>query len=167
MSKVIIDTNLIVVANRQNAEVAENCVLACTKFIIEARSNSIIIMDTSDEIRTEYAKALKTSKPMGLGALFLMHIFQHQFNTSTVQRVDFPKDESGEFIDFPKTPELADFDRDDRKFAALSKKTGVAVSTAIDTDWLISLEALHTSGISVHFLCGLETTRWFSINSQR
>lgn len=161
MSKVIIDTNVIVVANRQNSRVFEGCAQACVNFVVKAHKEHVVLIDSGDEIRGEYAKALKISRPMGLGALFLLHVINNQFNQRWVQRVDLDKGADGEFLDFPKVPELANFDKDDRKFASMAKKTGIAVSNAIDSDWADSLIALNANGINVDFLCGCEKIKWF------
>ena len=161
MSNVIVDTNVAVVANHQNAAVTERCVHACVSFLVEARESHVVFIDHGDEIRAEYAKALAVSPPMRLGALFLMHILMHQYNDKKVRRIDLKKSINGDFVDFPKVPELDKFDRDDRKFAALAKKTGTAVSNAIDSDWADHLVSLEANGIEVKFLCGDQKAGWF------
>jgi len=135
MSEVIVDTNVVVIANRQNVAVRESCADACVVFLSIAQSQHIILVDLGDEIRAEYARALRTGRPYQLGAQFLIHVLQHQHNTTRVKRVQLAKTAGGDFADFPEAPELAGFDRSDRKFAALSRKTGVPVTNAIDSDW--------------------------------
>ncbi len=161
MSDVIVDTNVAVVANRQNSNVVDGCVDACILFLSKVRTDHVVLIDSGDEIRAEYAKALRVSRPFGLGALFLRHIFNHQYNPERVRRVDLRKGEHGDFVDFPIVPELVGFDRDDWKFAALAKNTGAAVSNAIDSDWADHLAALKTNGVAVDFLCGCNKSRWF------
>ncbi len=124
MSDVIVDTNVAVVANRQSSNVVDGCVDACTQFLSKVLTDHVVLIDNGDEISAEYAKALRVSRPNGLGALFLRHIFNHQYSSKRVRRVDLGKGEHGDFDDFPSVPELADFDLDDRKFAALAKNTG-------------------------------------------
>lgn len=161
MSEVIVDTNVAVVANRQNCDVVESCVDACISFLVEARDNHVVLVDSGDELRAEYAKALRLSRPFGLGGAFLLHILRHQYDTTRVRRIDLTKGVDGAFADFPTVAELASFDQDDRKFAALAKKSGTAVSNATDSDWADHLPALEANGISVDFLCGCDKTRWF------
>ena len=161
MSEVIVDTNAAVVANRQNLDVIGSCADACILFLMNARDQHVVLIDCGDEIRAEYAKALRTSRPYELGALFLMHIYQHQYNPKRVRRVELQKREGGDFVDFPTLPELAGFDLDDRKFAALARKTGVPVTTAIDSDWADYLTSLNANDIAVNFLCGCEKAKWF------
>ena len=146
MRDVIIDTNVAVVANRQNVDVIESCVDACIRFLSTARDDHVVLMDCGDEIRAEYAKALRDRRPYELGALFLMHIYQQQYNPERVRRVSLQKGTDGEFVDFPKVPELSSFDLDDRKFAALARKTGTSVTNAIDSDWVDYLTVLNANG---------------------
>ncbi len=161
MSEVIVDTNVIVVANRQNFKVVQNCVDACIKFLIEAKDNSVVLIDRGDEIRKEYSDNLKTGRPYQLGAQFLFHILQQMGNDAHVRIVDLGKHRDGSFSDFPKVPELANFDRSDRKFAALARKTRTAVTNAVDGDWADSRIALKNNGINVSFLCGCKKANWF------
>lgn len=162
MTPVIIDTNVIVIANHQNAKVVESCVDTCIRFIINVKINGVVLLDTSDEIRSEYNNALKMGRPHQLGALFLMHIFQQQYNSKYVRQIDIEKTPSGEFVDFPIDPALAKFDRSDRKFAALAKKSGVAVANATDSDWVDFQTPLSDNGITINFLCGCDKKAWFA-----
>lgn len=162
MKNCIVDTNVIVIANRQNEKACLSCVDACIEFIIDARANKSILLDSNNEIRAEYAGALNQGRPYQLGAQFLMHIYQHQFNENFVQIVHLALDDDGTCSAFPKVPELETFDLSDRKFAALSKVTGVPVTNAVDSDWVESLAALQGHGIEVEFLCGSDPVAWFN-----
>lgn len=160
MSDVIIDTNVVVVANHQNLKVMPDCVAACIQFLIEARNNHVVLLDDGDEIRGEYAHAVRMGRPYQLGAQFLIHVVQHQFNPAHARRVNLGKVGASDFADFPTALELAAFDPSDRKFAALAKKTGIAVTNAIDSDWANHLASLNAHDIAVNFLCGSDTTKW-------
>jgi len=161
MNEVIIDTNVAVIANRQNADVMTSCFDACVLFLIAARNSHVVLIDVGDEIRAEYAVALRMGRPYELGAQFLIHVLQHQHNPAWVRRVPLDKTDAGAFADFPNTADLAAFDPSDRKFAALSRKTNVPVTNATDSDWANHREALHSNGIVVEFLCGCNKTKWF------
>jgi hypothetical protein len=78
-----------------------------------------------------------------------------------VQRVELPKGEDGEYLDLLLSLIEANFDRSDRKFAALAKRAKATVANAIDSDWLIHRKALIEAGIRLKFICGLDRTRWF------
>jgi hypothetical protein len=162
MTEVIVDTNVTVVANHQNNGVAASCVDACTIFIATARNEHIVLIDDDDAIRLEYAQALQQSRPYGLGALFLQHIYQHQHNPARIRQVPLPVTANGEYVDFPNVPALATFDRSDRKFAALARTTGVPVTNSVDSDWIDNIAALNAHGITVNFLCGQNKAGWFT-----
>lgn len=51
MSDVIIDTNVVVVANHQNLKVMPDCVAACIQFLIEARNNHVVLLDDGANMR--------------------------------------------------------------------------------------------------------------------
>lgn len=161
MTEVVIDTNVAVIANRQNPQVVETCVAAAIQFLTDVRANHVVLIDTGDEIRAEYAGALQMRRPYELGAQFLIHVLQQQFNPDHVRRVDLPKDDDGSFVDFPDAVELEGFDLSDRKFAALARKEGVPVTNAADSDWANDLDALNANGILVDFLCGADQATWF------
>ena len=162
MSDVIIDTNVAVVANRQNAAVVESCISACIDFLVSARSQHVVLLDEGDEIRAEYARALQQRRPYELGAQFLVHVLQHQFDPKHVRRVELMKTVGGEFADFPADAGLAAFDRSDRKFAALAKNTNTPVTNATDSDWVDFQGQLNVNGIFVDFLCGCDKLTWFN-----
>lgn len=155
------DTNVAVVANEQNGDVVPACVDACKMFIATAREQHVLLIDEGDSIRLEYAQALQQSRPYGLGALFLQHIYQYQFDPTRVRRVALPV-AAGVYVDFPSDPALAAFDLSDRKFAALSRRTGVPVTNATDSDWANDLAALNANGIVVDFLCTSNQATWFN-----
>lgn len=158
--EVIIDTNVALVANHQNANVKQDCQDRCIQFLIDAKNNYVVLMDNGDEIRAEYARAIEQSRPYNLGALFLIHLYQNLYNPQRVRLVNLQKTVNSEFADFPSTPELANFDPSDRKFAALSRNTGVAVTNAVDSDWADSIVALNANNINVVFLCGCNKSTW-------
>lgn len=162
MSNVIIDTNIMVIANRQNRDVAVSCMDACVKFLIRAQASSTVLMDSGDEIRAEYTRALRVGTPPQLGAQFLIHIYREQWNSQFVRHVELEKSVEGEFADFPNAPEIAGFDRSDRKFAALARRTGTPVSNAVDSDWIDYRDHLDAHGISVDFICGCDESQWFN-----
>lgn len=162
MTDVIVDTNVAVVANGQNADVVDACVNACKRFIAGIQAGRVVLLDSSDEIRTEYAKALRIGRPYQLGARFLLHVLQHQYDTRYIRRVDLPKRSDGGFIDFPEAAGLTTFDQSDRKFAALARRTRIAVSNATDSDWVDHRSALNANGIAVDFICGGRKTDWFA-----
>ena len=123
-------------------------------------SGHILLIDEAGEITSEYAKAIRNRKPYELGARFLHHVINNQYNVKYVKRVYLNKSDMGEYVDFPDDPELSRFDMDDRKFAAISRKANIAVTTAIDSDWVDNIQALVRHNINVNFLCTCDKTIW-------
>lgn len=164
MTDVIVDTNVVVVANRQNQDVCEDCIDACVKFLIAAQANCIVLLDDGDEIRKEYAEALHERRPYEIGAQFLLYVYQNQFNEAHVRRIDLARHANGEFVDFPSNQQLVNFDPSDRKFAALARNQNTPVTNATDSDWANFLTPLNANGIQVNFLCGSDPDAWFKAN---
>ena len=162
MSRVIIDTNVAVEANRQNSTTEPRCVEACIGFLIDARNYHVVLIDSGNEIRKEYARALGQSRPYQLGAQFLFYIYQNQWDTKRVRRVELKKTKKGDFVDFPNVAALETFDPSDRKFAALAKRTGTAVTNATDSDWVAHRKVLKDNGIDINFLCGVDKSDWYT-----
>ena len=162
MTDAIVDTNVMIVANRQNGDVASNCIDSCVEFLILLKKSGTIIVDCGDQIRSEYAQAISQGRPYQLGAQFLIHFYQNQYNEKHVKRVEIPIDNLGNYVDFPKDKDLESFDLSDRKFAALSRKTGVPVTNAVDSDWVDFYVPLKESGIDVNFLCGCDKAAWIT-----
>lgn len=157
----ILDTNVLVVANDPHHRAVIECRAACVKFANEARDHAELIIDDAGEVMEEYLGAIATDRPHGIGARFVIELIHNQGFASRVQRVELCKDKNDEFVAFPKTSELERFDRSDRKFAALAKRTGVPVTNAVDSDWLDYRAPLAANGIHVVFLCGCDRTTWF------
>jgi hypothetical protein len=101
-------------------------------------------------------------RPYELGAQFLIHVLQQRHNPARVKQVRLDKMDTGAFANFPNTADLAAFDRSDRKFAALSRKTNVPVTNATDSDWFNHLAPLNANGIKVNFICGCDKSKWFT-----
>jgi len=162
MAEIIVDTNVAIVANGQNDDVVVSCVDACKEFIVAAREQHVLLLDDGDAIRQEYAGALKQSRPFALGALFLHHIYQNQFNPARVRRVTLLARADGQYADLPQSLIDAGFDPSDRKFAALGCKEGVPVHNATDSDWIEHAATLAAEGIEVEHLCGCIPAQWFT-----
>lgn len=164
MTDVIIDTNVVVVANRQNPDVRENCIDACRKFLSTAHSDCVVLIDNDDEIKKEYLAGIDLKKSHELGARFVFHLLQNQYNEKHFRRIKLFKDDGNNYIVFPGIPALINFDQSDRKFAALALKEQTPVTNATDSDWAHFRAPLADNGIEVNFLCGCEPNNWFVQN---
>ena len=74
---------------------------------------------------------------------------------AAVRQVTITPHEQRGFEEFPDDPELARFDRDDRKFVAVALASGTSppIVNASDRDWWEHREALQVHGIEILFLC--------------
>jgi hypothetical protein len=136
------------------------CRLAAIEFLQEMLAKGCVVLDLAGEIEAEYHRYLSPRGQPGVGDRFYLEILNSA--PGRIERVPLPKDEAGEYKDFPKAAELASFDTSDRKFAALAHRERMPVANATDSDWLIHCAALETSGISVRFVCGCDRRLWFA-----
>jgi hypothetical protein len=136
------------------------CRLAAIEFLQEALARGCVVLDLAGEIEAEYHRYLSPRGQPGVGDRFYLEVLNSA--PGRIERVPLPKDEAGEYEDFPKAAELALFDTNDRKFAALACREGIPVANATDSDWLIHCAALEANGVSVHFVCGSDRRTWFT-----
>lgn len=153
---IIIDTNVALVANAE-ADVSEECVLACIKELKETMENGSIALDDQWRIIREYMHKLSSSGQPGVGDAFLKWVLTNQANPDRCKLVTItPKDDDElDFIEFPKHKGLENFDRSDRKFVAVSAAhpEHPPILQAVDSKWWGWKEALSECGIEVIFLC--------------
>ena len=100
---------------------------------------------------------LSLSGQPGAGDAFMKWVFQNQANESHCELVPITLINCIEqdFEEFPDDPDLADFDRSDRKFVAvaLTSQHSPPVLNATDSDWWKWRQALERNGIEIEFLC--------------
>ncbi len=153
---VVLDTNVAMVANGDRKQASQECVTACTDELGRIQNGEyILLVDDENHIWQEYKKDLSPKGWEGPGTEFFIWFSRHRFNDEYCRRVSItPHDERG-FEEFPDDPDLASFDRDDRKFVAvaLASKSGPRVLNASDTDWRDYREPLRKHGVEVKFLC--------------
>lgn len=160
-----VDTNVPIVANGRpdptdcSAPPSIECRLKAVARLRELLARGTILLDLAGEMQKEYRRHLHPSGQPGVGDRFYLEIINSL--PGRVERVDLPLLVSGEYVDFPADPDLADFDRSDRKFAALSCRERVPVVTATDRDWLDHRSALEANGVQIAFVCGCDREAWF------
>jgi hypothetical protein len=136
------------------------CRLAAIEFLQEVLASGCVVLDLAGEIEAEYHRYLSPRGQPGVGDRFYLEVLNSA--PGRIERVPLPKDEAGEYKDFPVAVELASFDASDRKFAALARRERIPVANATDSDWLIHGAALAVHMISVHFVCGCDRGAWFT-----
>ena len=157
MQAFVIDTNVAIVANRGASQALKECTLVCVDFLSRIQRESMIVLDSRMLILSEYMKHLSPSGQPGVGDAFFKWVWQNQANVSRCERVDIhskPGDEF-DFEEFPTIPELADFDRSDRKFVAvaLTSRNNPSIVNAVDSDWWDYRFHFKELGLKIEFIC--------------
>jgi hypothetical protein len=157
MSSIVIDTNVLVTANDNSEQAGPNCVLACVSALEDAKSHKTILIDSGMRIFEEYRRHANHSGRPGLGDAFFKWLWNNQANLSHCEQVDITSkaNDLHDFEEFPDDPELAGFDRSDRKFVAVAQASGKrpTILNATDSDWWNFKEPLAANGLHIKFLC--------------
>jgi len=153
----VVDTNVAVVANGKSPQADPDCVIACIDELAVIRDRAIIVLDDAGLILSEYMKNLSISGQPGSGDFFMKWVWEVQADASRCEQVHLTESDCHPcgFLEAPNDPELAGFDRSDRKFLAAAKACSrcVQVLNAVDSDWERHHVALVRNGINVKFLC--------------
>lgn len=157
MSAFVVDTNVPVVANGRSKQADPDCVIACIDAMGEVRNRGTIVLDDGGLILDEYMRNLSMSGQPGAGDVFMKWVWNVQADNTQCERVVLSLRSGGkdDFNEFPDDPDLANFDRSDRKFVAvaLASRKKPVVLNAVDTDWAEHHRALAKHGVRVQFLC--------------
>lgn len=151
--KAVIDTNVLLVANGQHADVAEDCVISCVMRLQALQKSGVVVIDDGFRILREYQNKTSLNPAKGAGDVFLKWMLQH--TASRVEQVALNETADSCFAEFPD-PELElRFDPPDRKFAAVAHAhpEKPPIWQAADCKWLDWWPALRTNGVEVDFLC--------------
>ena len=168
MGAVVIDTNVLVVANGKAAapQTTEKCVILCRARLAEIlRGSEKILLDDKKRIIQEYKNNLN-EKGRGHGDRFWQELVRIMWNPSNQQgkviRVPItPLAGNGtDFEEFPNDDEvLKDFHKKDRKFVAVAlayqRNTGqtAPILKAEDSGWEDFRDALAAHGVQVDSIC--------------
>ena len=154
----IIDTNILLVANKQHDGVSSQCILECVNSLDALRKVGVVVLDDAHEILREYM--LKTTPNTGnrVGDAFLKWLLQNTRNARRVKCVHIEPHQERGYAEFPEDDELSDFDRADRKFVAVAAKhpKRPPILQAADSKWKAWSPQLAKHGISIQFLCPQE-----------
>lgn len=154
--KAIIDTNVLIAANgRDCPQVTPQCRANTIKFLQDFLKEGMIILDNQWLILTEYKHKVNVSGQPGIGDVFLKWILTNLTNPKRCQQIPIHPLGEDNFAEFPHVPELAEFDRSDRKFVAvaLADPDNPPIVNVVDTDWLKFHEPLVKNGLKMQFLC--------------
>jgi CheY-like chemotaxis protein len=162
MSAIVIDTNVLLVANGLAPQMSEGCRLVCLARLEEARSSDAIVIDLQYLILGEYQRKLDPNRrPPGPGDTFLRHVLQNMGTIRHVTTVSLTATNADQtdFQEFPDDEYLRKaFDPADRKFVAASNAhlDKPPIVESADSKWLEWEERLSTHGIHLEVLCRSE-----------
>lgn len=148
------DTNVAIVANGQAAHVSEACEKACRQELERIKNEECcLVMDLNGKIFNEYKRHLNFAGQPGPGDAFFKWVLDKQ----TISWVEINEDAHREYQEFPSDPQLATFDRADRKFVAVARAANMnnppLILNASDTDWWNHRLAFANHNIHIKFLC--------------
>lgn len=153
----IVDTNVPLVANGQNTAAGAACRLASVEALQEVMRCRSVVVDDAWEILGEYDHKLNSHDRQLVGNEFYHWVLGNLFRIELVQQVKITKRSKavGDYAEFPDTPDLASFDKSDRKFVAVALAHGESpeVLVSYDTDWWDLREAMAEAGVKIKFLC--------------
>lgn len=155
----VVDTNVAKIANLATqpdaaSDVPDECVMACIEAIEHVIKRKGLVIDADDEIFDEYRQQLSMSGQPGLGDSFMKWVHDHRWSLPDSQRVEITKNDES-YNEFPAHDGLTDFDKSDRKFAAVSNAHSdkPTILQATDSKWWGWKDALSECGITVQFMC--------------
>lgn len=166
---VIVDTNVLIVANHKSPQASPQCVLACVRQLQQIQKQDILVLDNLWLIIKEYKANVSDKGQPGVGDAFLKWILTNLKNSKHCQLVSITALDSNysNFQEFPQDPALEKFDLSDRKFVAvaLTHPDKPPIFNAVDSDWKIFESVLLKFGVKVEFLCPEVLATYKSISS--
>ncbi len=148
----IVDTNVMHVANGATEQASPECVMACVDRLAQVIDQERLVLDDAQHIFDEYP--MPTQQPRA-GHVFLKWIWTNRYNSELCTLVTIDPHEERGFEQFPDDDELAGFDQDDRKFVAVAVASGESppIVNASDKDWWDHRDALSRHGVRIEFVC--------------
>jgi hypothetical protein len=152
---VVVDTNVIGTANAVEDIDRLPCASRCADALVAVRDGRVLVLDRGQEILQEYHRNAAHSGQPRPGDAFVVWVLTNFANPERCLLVDLSPHPDRVYAEFPDDPELEDFDKDDRKFAAAAIASGVRreVILALDTDWYVVRDALDRHGLDLTFVC--------------
>ncbi|MBD2178042.1 hypothetical protein H6F42_14065 [Pseudanabaena sp. FACHB-1998] len=150
----IVDTNVLLVASRKAPQASLTCVLTCIEYLETIQKSGTLVIDSNRLIISEYMNKNSMSGQPNSGDAFLKWVWDHQA-TSRCEQVTITQISENEFVEFPDSESLKNFDKSDRKFVAvaITHPAQPAIANAVDSDWRNYEQALKDHGVNLHFLC--------------
>ena len=151
----IIDTNVILVANRQHDNVGETCITSCARRLESLMQDGRVVIDDGYRMLKEYQRKTAPHAGKRPGDIFVKWLLRNNANASRCDRVELVGHHERMFESFPDDARLANFDPPDRVFVAVAAAHAERppILQAADAKWLGWAAALHDHRVDVEFLC--------------
>jgi hypothetical protein len=153
--RAVVDTNVAVTANGKSPQASLLCRQVCIERLLQLKQKGKIVLDDSWLVLREYKDNLSESGQPGVGDAFLLWVLQNWKNPNASELFTLARDSDHpeKYSAFPEDHDLVNFDRKDRKFAALAIVSDAPVWNAVDPDWWEYRAALQRNGIQIEFMC--------------
>lgn len=164
MATVVIDTNVLLVANRQHADVSPACIAECVQRLQAVQGGKdVVVVDDGFRILGEYLHKTSLNPPKGVGDVFLKWLLRNTGQSRHVQQVRITELAKNKFAEFPDAALQPRFDAPDRKFAAVAyaHPRKPPIWQAADCKWLDWWRELAAAGVKVEFLCPDDACRFY------
>lgn len=163
MAEVVVDTNVLLVAEGKHPDVSEECVLSCIARLQQVMRAETVVLDDGYRLLSEYQNKLDPQRGKGVGVTFLKWLLQRQANSRYVTLVTINEHAADCYAEFPVPAVEPDFDPADRKFPAVSNAhpSKPPILQAADCKWLRWWTNLSAVGIPVQFLCPDDVCRFY------
>jgi len=150
-----VDTNVILVANRQHLDVSESCVASCATRLLALVQSGRVAIDDGYRILKEYQNKTQPHVGKRAGDAFVKWLLRNNANPDRCDQVAIVRHAERGFESFPEDARLANFDVADRKFVAVANAhpNKPPILQAADSKWLGWEPALQDHGLTVDFLC--------------
>ncbi len=169
MNAVIVDTNVIVIANGEADHASLDCIKRCQQRLKQITLERVrTVVDNRWRILNEYKRNANIVRQKGIGDGFVKRLLQNWRypDICTMIKITPLAGNGTDFEEFPIDDEiLKDFHKNDRKFIAVAlayqRDTGQVptILLAIDRGWLKFMSALASHGITVDLICVEEIQR--------
>lgn len=164
MIRVVIDTNVLLIANDQHQGVSPDCVAECVRRLTAIQKNGVVAVDDGYRILSEYQHKTQVNPPKGVGDVFLKWLLRNTGNVTRVEQVAITQIADDTFAEFPDLNLQPTFDAPDRKFAAVANAHPhkPPVWQGADCKWLNWWPQLQAAGIHVEFVCPEDACRFYA-----
>ena len=152
---VIVDTNVVVVANGRSEQASSDCVETCGERLEQIMHGDVkLVLDNRWIILLEYMQNLR-SNGADVGDRFLGWILANKDDRCDWVSITPVDGSENAFEEFPDDPALDGFDPDDRKFIAVAcaHLESPPILQAVDSQWWDFRDAFRENGVTVEFIC--------------